>query len=145
MGYAFGPSRRSDAMRLPLAPLGTLAVLAACTSGAGVDPVGVPLRMATAGIGDVVLAPDHLLLDDGSRLEVQRVAEGVYALPTRPVRLPNGTDFCSGQPVSYLTLHRTGEGLVVINAGDWDAPPEPPSAEAVAADGACATFTYRAG
>jgi hypothetical protein len=100
--------------------------------------------MATAGIGDVMLAPDHLLLDDGSRLAVQRIAEGVYALPTRPVRLPNGTDFCSGQPVAYFTLHRTEDGLIVMNAGDWTAPPEAPSAEAVQAEGACATFTYRA-
>ena len=120
-----------------------LALLAACAPGSGVDPMGVPLRMATAGIGDIVLAPDHLLLDDGSRLPVQRLDEGVYALPTRPVRLPNGTDFCSGQPVGFFTLHRTGDGLVVLNAGDWPAPPEPPPAEIVQAEGACATFTYR--
>jgi hypothetical protein len=118
--------------------------LAACASGAGVDPIGVPLRMVTAGIGGIVLAPDHLLLDDGSRLAVQRVAQGVYALPTRPVRLPNGTDFCSGQPVTYLTLHQTGDGMIVMNAGDWVAPPAPPPAEAVQAEGACATFTYEA-
>lgn len=132
-------------MRLFLAPLGCLALLVACAPGAGVDPVGVPLRMATAGIGDVVLAPDHLLLDDGSRLPVQRVAEGVYALPTRPVRLPNGTDFCSGQPVAYLTLHGTSDGLIAMNAGDWAEPPKPPPADVVAAEGACATFTYRGG
>ena len=130
-------------MRPRLAPAFAL-VLAACSSGAGVDPTGVPLRMVTAGIGEIVLAPDHLLLDDGSRLAVRRVAEGVYALPTRPVRLPNGADFCSGQPVTYLTLHRTGDGLIVMNAGDWAAPPAPPPADAVAAEGACATFTYRA-
>jgi hypothetical protein len=122
-----------------------LPLLAACAPGAGVDPTGVPLRMATAGIGDVVLAPDHLLLDDGSRLPLARVAEGVYALPTRPVRLPNGTDFCSGQPVAFFTLHRTEDGLIALNAGDWGAPPQPPPADVLQADGACATFAYRPG
>jgi hypothetical protein len=141
--YVSGLICRSDAMRLSFAPLGFLTLLAACASGAGVDPVGVPLRMATAGIGDVVLANDHLLLDDGSRVPVERLAEGVYALPTRPVRLPNGTDFCSGQPVAYLTLHRTEDGLIAMNAGDWAAPPEPPPAGIVESEGACATFTYR--
>jgi hypothetical protein len=130
-------------MRLRLASTLPLLTLAACAAGAGVDPVGVPLRMATAGIGDVVLEPDHLLLDDGSRLPVRRVGAGVYALPSRPVRLPNGADFCSGQPVGYLTLHRTGDGLVVMNAGDWPEPPRPPAADTLAADGACATFAYR--
>ncbi len=120
-----------------------LVLLAGCATGAGVDPTGVPLTMASAGIGDLVLAPDHLLLDDGSQLPVRRLAEGVYALPSRPVRLANGTDFCSGQPVGYLTLHRTGDGLIVLNAGDWAAPPAPPPADTLQAEGACATFTYR--
>ena len=115
-----------------LARLSALVLLAGCAPGAGVDPTGVPLRMVTAGIGDIVLAPDHVLLDDGSRLTVQRLAEGVYALPTRPVRLLNGTDFCSGQPVAFLTLHRTEDGLVVMNAGDWAAAPEPPPADTAA-------------
>ena len=126
-----------------LAPAFALVILAGCAPGAGVDPTGVALRMVTAGIGDIVLAPDHLLLDDGSRLPVQRLAEGVYALPTRPVRLPNGTDFCSGQPVAFFTMHRTEDGLVAMNAGDWEAPPEPPPADALEAEGACATFVYR--
>lgn len=126
----------------PLAPAFALA-LAACAGGAGVDPTGVPLRMASAGIGDVVLAVDHLLLDDGSRLPVRRLGTGVYALPSRPVRLPNGTDFCSGQPVEFFTLHRTADGLIALNAGDWTAPPEPPAADVLQAEGACATFTYR--
>ena len=127
-------------MRLPLAlPI----LLGACSPGAGIDPTGVPLTMATEGIGDVVLAEDHLLLDDGSRLPVRRLGEGVYALPSRPVRLPNGADFCSGQPVGYLTLHRTTDGLIAMNVGDWPAPPAPPPADALAAEGACATFTYR--
>jgi hypothetical protein len=132
-------------MRLPTAALIVLPVLAGCAPGAGVDPAGVPLKMATAGIGDIVLEGDHLLLDDGSRLPVQRLGEGVYALPSRPVRLPNGTDFCSGQPVGYFTLHRTEDGLVALNAGDWAAPPEPPAADVLQAEGACATFAYRPG
>ena len=118
-------------------------LLAACAQGAGVDPTGLPLRMATAGIGDIVVAEDHLLLEDGSRLPLERLGQGVYALPTQPVRLPNGTDFCSGQPVGYFTLHRMADGLIVLNAGDWRAPPEAPAAEVLQAEGACATFTYR--
>ena len=129
-------------MRLHLAPV-TLTALAACAPGAGVDPTGVPLTMVTAGIGDIVVADDHLLLDDGSRLPVRRLDEGVYALPTRPVRLPNGADFCSGQPVGYFTLHRTADGLIALNAGGWTARPEPPPADMLQAEGACATFTYR--
>jgi hypothetical protein len=127
--------------RSVLAP--ALLLLAGCASGAGVDPVGVPLQMASEGIGDLVLGDGYLQLDDGARLPVIRVAEGVYALPSRPVRLPNGADFCSGQPVGFLTLHRTADGLIALNAGDWAAPPAPPSADALQAEGACATFTYR--
>ncbi len=124
-----------------LAP--ALLLLAGCAAGAGVDPIGVPLKMASEGIGDLVLLDGSLQLDDGSRLPVIRVAEGVYALPSRPVRLPNGADFCSGQPVSYLTVHRTADGLIAINAGDWAEPPAPPPADVLQAEGACATFTYR--
>jgi hypothetical protein len=125
--------------------LSALVLLAGCAAGAGVDPVGVPLRMASEGIGDLVLGDGHLQLDDGSQLPVVRVAEGVYALPSRPVRLPNGADFCSGQPVGFLTLHRMTEGLIALNVGAWQAAPSPPPADQRAAEGACATFTYRPG
>ncbi len=127
-------------MRLSFA---ALLLLAGCAAGAGVDPVGVPLKMASEGIGDLTLGEGYLQLDDGARLPVLRVAEGVYALPSRPVRLPNGADFCSGQPVGFLTLHRTEDGLIALNAGDWAEPPDAPSASMLQAEGACATFTYR--
>lgn len=130
-------------MTRPILTFPLLLLLASCAAGAGVDPVGVQLRMASEGIGDVVLERDHLALNDGSRLPVKRVAEGVYAFPSRPVRLPNGADFCSGQPVGYFTLHRTAEGPIAMNVGDWTAPPAPPPADVLQAEGACATFTYQ--
>jgi hypothetical protein len=126
-----------------LAPV--LVLLAGCAGGAGVDPVGVPLKMASEGIGDVVLAEGALVLDDGSRVAVQRLDKGIYAFPTRLARLPNGADLCSGQWVGFFTLHRTADGLIAMNVGDWGTIPSPPPADRLAAEGACATFTFREG
>ena len=129
-------------MRLKLAPL----LLAGCAAGgAGVDPVGVPLKMTTEGIGDLVLAEGYIEFDDGSRMVVQRLDRGVYAFPTGQTRLPNGADLCSGQPVGFFTLHETRDGLIAMNVGDWGTIPAAPAASERAAEGACATFMYRRG
>jgi hypothetical protein len=132
-------------MSRPMLAVAVASLLAGCGGGAGVDPVGVPLKMVSEGIGDVVLADGYLLLDDGSRMAVQRLDEGIYALPTRQVRLPNGADLCSGRPVGFFTLHRTAEGLIAMNVGDWETIPSTPPADQLAAEGACATFTFREG
>lgn len=102
------------------------------------------LRMASAGIGDLVVADGWLRFDDGSEVPIQRVADGVYAVPSRPSRTPAGADICAGRPAGYFTLHRTADGLYAMNWGDWVEVPEPPAADALAAPGACATFSYRA-
>lgn len=120
--------------------------LAACSQGAvdlGDSDYPMRLAMVSEGIGDIVVDEGYLTLDDGSQLPIQALSEGVYGLPSRPTRLANGTDFCSGRPVSYFTLHETADGLVAMNAGDWMRVPELPPADIVQAPGACATFTFR--
>lgn len=117
-------------------------LLAACASEVVVDEGPLSLAMASPGLGDVEIADGHLRFDDGSELAIQRVAEGVYGVPSRPVRTPAGADICPGRPAGYFTLHQTADGLYAMNWGDWVRVPEMPPADVVNLPGACATFTY---
>lgn len=126
------------------ATLAAALLLAACASEPKQEGPLV-LSMATPGIGDVVISDATLRFDDGSEIAVQRVAEGVYAVPSRPARTPAGADICQGRPAGYFTLHRTSDGLYVMNWGDWTSVPKRPSADMLALPDACATFTFNGG
>ncbi|MEM7423999.1 MAG: hypothetical protein AAF334_09765, partial [Pseudomonadota bacterium] len=97
---------------------------------------------SVVGIGDIVLTPDALVTSDGQRLPVQAVGEGIWTFPEPPSRLSNGEDFCFSTPVTYFTMHLHQDGLVVMNVGDWRAPPAVPDSDTWQADGGCGLFTY---
>ena len=125
-------------MRIVLAA----AVLLAACAAEPVEEGPLALRMVSAGLGDLVVADGYLRFDDGAEMAIQRVGEGVYAVPSRPARTPAGADICPGRPAGYFTLHRTADGLYAMNWGDWARVPEVPAADVVAVPEACATFTY---
>lgn len=130
-------------MRAALVPFAVL-LLAACADEPVLEEGPLELAMVTPGIGDLEIADGYLRFDDGSTVAVQKVADGVYAVPSRPTRTPAGADICPGRPATHFTLHSTADGLYAMNWGDWAGAPELPAADLVAAPGACATFTYRA-
>ena len=126
--------------RTALALLLAAPMLTAC--GGPVEEGPLELRMVSPGIGDLEIAGDQLIFDDGSRLAIRRVAEGVYAVPSRPARTPAGADICPDRPTGWFVLHETADGHYAMSWGDWAEAPEMPSAGS-SVPGACATFTYR--
>ncbi|MGD1926404.1 MAG: hypothetical protein ACFB03_19800 [Paracoccaceae bacterium] len=94
------------------------------------------------GIGDIVITPDAMVTSDGQRLPIQSAGAGVWAFLEPPSELTNGEDFCFSKPVTFFTWHKHEEGLLVMNVGDWQSPPQVPNAQTWDVPGGCGLSTY---
>ncbi len=130
-----------------------LGLLAGCQQfgGALLNPIidrSVALTPVSDGLGALTLDGNEMYLDDGSTVPIRKLdlgQYGVYYMPTRPARLANGRAFCGDMPVAYFTLHRTVDGLVAMNVGDFTDVPKTPPADVVQMPDACATYTFQRG
>ena len=127
-----------------------LGLLGGCQQfgGALLNPLidrSVALTPVSDGPGALTLDGNEMFFDDGTTVPIRKLdlgQYGVYYMPSRPARLANGRAFCGDDTVAYFTLHRTSDGLVAMNVGDFTDVPEPPPADVVQLPDACATYTF---